>query len=200
MTFLGESSDWMAAVFSADGALSSISAQAEGTTGYSAAELVAGPVTLILADQSAFDLPQMMQSARELGYWEGVVLYQHRNGRAIGANSCLMALSGRETEDERFLLLSFLNGPLPGGRLNHCLREVGSRLRVTAHQLNNPLAIVMGFAQLVLMQLPQEGGLRSDMERLYSEAQRLTQLVEELHTYALTLQGENEPAYDGETH
>ena len=68
------------------------------------------------------------------------------------------------------------------------LNAIEAELRAMAHRMNNPLAIIMGYGQLALMQLPGEGKARADMERVYAEAQRLARLVEELHAYAMSLQ------------
>ena len=69
------------------------------------------------------------------------------------------------------------------------MRGVGL-LRETAHELNNPLAVMMGFIQLILLDLRCEGKMRSDMERLYAEMKRIVQTVEKMHSYAISLQEE----------
>jgi len=56
------------------------------------------------------------------------------------------------------------------------------------HELNNPLAAVMGFSQLVMMDKSCEGALRSYMEKLFAEVLRMTEIVEELRSYAISLQ------------
>jgi PAS domain S-box-containing protein len=185
-----EPSRWMAVVLSSDATVRSLSACAEQTLGYSAAELAGRPVTHILADSTAYDVPQIMRAAREWGCWEGEIAHLHRSGKTLEARGCLALLSGRGSPEEGFLLMSTLSKPLPASVPGDYLDEVGSRLRTMIHQLNNPMAVMMGFAQLVLMETPEHGRVRSDLERLYAEMQRVTQVVERLHAFASSLQGE----------
>lgn len=136
----------------------------------------------------------MMSSAREWGWWEGEIVHCDRSGKALSARGFLTLLYGRGSAEEGFLLLLTSNRPLPASASDDCLHEVGAKLRMIAHQMNNPLAVMMGFAQLMMMEMPDDGRLRGDMERIYAEMKRMTQAVEMLHTYAISLQRELEAA------
>ncbi len=79
-------------------------------------------------------------------------------------------------------------GPSPQGE--EALRcEVGKELRTLVHELNNPLAVMMGFTQLILLNNRCDSKVRADMDKVYSEMKRVARAVEKLHTYALSLQG-----------
>lgn len=65
---------------------------------------------------------------------------------------------------------------------------MAAHLREIVHELNNPLAVIMGFTQLILLDLRCEGKMRADVERVYSEMQHVVPVVEKLHSYALSLQ------------
>ncbi|MBK7977336.1 MAG: PAS domain-containing protein [Deltaproteobacteria bacterium] len=53
-----------------------------------------------------------------------------------------------------------------------------------AHQLNNPLTGVLGFAQLLLRNAAVEGKVRSSVERIHAEALRAKQIVGSLLAFA----------------
>jgi signal transduction histidine kinase len=63
------------------------------------------------------------------------------------------------------------------------LASVGELAAGIAHELNNPLTGVIGFAQMVLdKDMPD--GIRKDMQVVYSEAQRAAQVVKNLLSFA----------------
>ncbi len=66
--------------------------------------------------------------------------------------------------------------------------EVGEELRALVHELNNPLAVMMGFTQLMLLNDPPEGKMQADLDKVYSEMKRVARAVEKLHAYAVSLQ------------
>lgn len=67
-------------------------------------------------------------------------------------------------------------------------REVAKELRTLVHELNNPLAVMMGFTQLILLNNRCDGAVRADLDKVYSEMKRVARAVEKLHSYALSLQ------------
>jgi len=167
MVAIAGSSEWLAVTFTGDAVVRGLSPNAEQITGYSAPEIVGRPLTQILADRSVFEVQQMMLAAREWGIWEGEIIHRDRGGRTFNARGFVSTLSGRGGPDDGFLLISTLPQILPEGGTNEQLHEVGTRLRSITHQLNNPLAVIMGFTQLILIELPPEGKVRADVERLY---------------------------------
>ena len=190
MPFYNQSDHRMVVTLSSDGLISSLSNTAELLTGYSAHELVGRPVTMILADRSIFEVPQMMRAAVDWGAWSGELMHRNRSGKAFKAGASLMQLTSHENNSAGFLLLSDLQEKPLGDAANATLYEVLTHFRETAHELNNPLAVMMGFIQLILLDLRCEGKMRSDMERLYAEMKRIVQIVERMHSYAISLQEE----------
>ncbi len=176
----------LAVTFSSDGIISSVSATAERVTGYDADLLVGKPLTHIMADCSAFEVPQMLERAARDGSWEGAIVYRSRTGRCVEARTTLTTLPAGNEIPSGYLLAS---GPETAAPDGVAVGEVAARLRAITHELNNPLAVTMGFAQLILLNTRCEGQLRSDMEKLYSELKRVVEVVDTLHGYAVSLQG-----------
>jgi len=85
------------------------------------------------------------------------------------------------------------SGPSGEEALRH---EVGKELRTLVHELNNPLAVMMGFTQLILLNDRCDSNVRADLDKVYSEMRRVARAVEKLHAYALSLQ-QRRPAKDG---
>jgi signal transduction histidine kinase len=145
-----------------------------------------------MADRSILEVMHMMDSAVRRGHWEGEISYLSRSGKCVGARGTLARLAGRDQIAGGYLLVSVV-APSGQSREEIPIRDVAANLRVISHELNNPLAVIMGFAQLILLNTRCEGQVRSDMEKLYSELKRVIQVVEELHGYAVALQ-DNERA------
>jgi PAS domain S-box-containing protein len=176
----------LAVTFSKDGLIASLSSTAERLTEYEAQDLVGRPITHIMADRSIFQMTHMMDSALRRGCWEGEIAHRSRSGKCFNARCTLRPLAGGGETVWGYLLLS--TAASPQSCEDSRIREVASNLRVISHELNNPLAVIMGFAQLIMLNTRCEGQLRSDMEKVYAELKRVIQVVEELHSYAVTLQ------------
>jgi len=188
------SSKWMAMALSLDGLITLLSASVEQFTGYSPQELVGQPLTQALAESSAHEVPRMMDVAKEGGYWSGEIAHRTRDSGVLKAHGSFSLLAGPHDRVSGFLLISSLDKSIGRGRVESvALGEVGAKLRMFAHELNNPLAVTMGFAQLLTLNTNCQGKMRSDIQKLYSELERVIQVVEKLHTYAIALNKRFQP-------
>ena len=64
------------------------------------------------------------------------------------------------------------------------LAAVGEMAAAIAHELNNPLTSVTGFAELVMDDIPEESPLRPDMDLVIREARRARDVVRRLLDFA----------------
>jgi len=73
------------------------------------------------------------------------------------------------------------------------MSSVGQLVSGVAHELNNPLTGIMGFAQLLLLKDLDEAS-RRQVETIYSEAERASKIVSNLLTFARRRRAQKEPA------
>ena len=179
---------WLAAALSPDALIVSLSASAEQFTGYSAQELVGRPITQILDDHSAFEMPQILNAVKEWGNWEGELIHRTRSGRSLEARGAVTSLAGKGNLPAGFLFMSNLNkAPAMNAGDNAAVADIAANLRAFVHDLNNPLAVIMGFAQLLELNSNCEGKVRADIEKLSEELENVVHIVERLHGYAISL-------------
>jgi two-component system NtrC family sensor kinase len=73
------------------------------------------------------------------------------------------------------------------------LKAMGEMVSGVAHELNNPLSGILGYAQLFLTR-PTEEWPRGDMEKVEANARRCKKIVENLLTFARQQRSEKRPA------
>jgi signal transduction histidine kinase len=186
-----EETAWMAVTLARDGIITSISETSEPLIGYQSREVIGRPVTCLLADRSVFEVSRILETAREWGFWSGQITYRDSAGTSLNGSCTLLALSGESPQRAGFLMFSAFEGASAGTEYSD-VAGIGGRLRSFAHEMNNPLAVIMGMAQLMLLNPQLQGRIRSDMEKLYAEMQRVIHVTERLHSYAISLQQEEE--------
>jgi signal transduction histidine kinase len=168
-----------------------LSSGAEHCTGYSAQELVGLPITQILADASAFEVPHILDTVKQWGHWQGEIVQRTRSGELLEAWGFVSLLNGDRASG--YLLVSSLKGSAAFDEGAGSLAEIAANLRTLAHDMNNPLAVIMGFTQLLILNEDCRGKIRNDVEKLYSELKRVIQAVEKLQHYARSLYGNAQP-------
>ncbi len=169
--------------------VTALSSDMDGFAGFASREMIGCPITKFLADKTVYEMPHIMDTVKENGKWEGEIFCLDRSGREIPAKSNLVVLSDNENRDMGYLLLLRRNEMRDsnGNDFGSVYAEVGSRLRDLVHDLNNPLAVVMGSTQLLTLSSHCTGKMRVDIEKLYSELEKVVRVVEKLHRYAFSL-------------
>ncbi|MDY7040635.1 MAG: ATP-binding protein, partial [Chloroflexota bacterium] len=69
---------------------------------------------------------------------------------------------------------------LQSGRLS----AVGQLISGVAHELNNPLTSIMGYAELVQREASANEALKADLQKIYEQAERSAHIVRKLLTFA----------------
>jgi len=182
------SSARIAVTFSSDTRITSLSPGIESITGYSSCEMVGRPITQFFADRTVFQMPYILDTVKEEGRWEGEIAYRDRNQNAVKAHGILIPLADCKTRNSGYVLLSKSAASRDSGDdSGAALADAGNRIRSLVHDLNNPLAFIMGSTQLLALNARCTGKVRSDIEKLYAELEKMAHVVEKLHGYALSL-------------
>ena len=181
---------WLGAVLSPDGLIIALSGNAEECTGYPIRELRGRSITSLLSPSSALEMECLLGSPQGCGAWEGTIEHSGRNGALLEVKACLIPLEFLRETGAAFLLVLAFEAEQETGERAVSLPEVASHLRRTVHDLNSPLAVMMGLTQLILLDSRCGERFRGDIERLLAAMMRVAEITEQLHAYAFTLQGE----------
>jgi signal transduction histidine kinase len=185
---LCNSPGWFIANLSVNGLITSVISASEPLTGYAPQDLIGRPVTHILADPSVFEVPKIFEIAKENGFWRGSLIHHFPSADNIESQSIVTRVAGRDSINTSYLLLSDLAATSENGSSGDPgMADIAIDLRAFAHDLNNPLAVTMGFTQLLILNANCQGNIRADIEKLYIELQRVGNVVEQLHQYAISL-------------
>jgi len=177
-----------AITFSVDTLITSFSSGIEVFAGYSKNEIVGRSVARILADSSVFDMPKILDTVKSEGGWEGSITFRDRNKKSVKAYGTVLPLAEGDCRNTGYLLLARLGKFTNAGNESGLeYSYIGNRIRELVHEINNPLAVIMGSTQLLAMNSGCTGKVRSDIEKLYDELEKVAHVVERLHGYAFSL-------------
>ena len=178
----------LAVTFFPDTRIKSLAPGIESLTGYGNGEMVGRSITLILADRTVFEMPNIMDTVKKEGIWEGEIAYRDIHKNVIRTYGTVIPLSDGTSRNSELLLHSRLaQSETSYDGANFIYSDVGSRIRTIVHDLNNPLAVIMGSTQLLALNPGCSGKMRSDIEKLYAELEKMADVVEKLHGYAFSL-------------
>jgi len=188
MTAFKHASVLAAITFDADTRITSFSLGAEDIAGHSKDEVVGEPVTQLLADETVFELPLILKTAKERGKWEGEITCADCNNTPFPAEGVVLSLVENGNRGAEYLLLiRSLETYNDGDDSNSVYWDIGCRVREHIHSLNNSLAVIMGSTQLLSLNSGCTEKVQSDIKKLYMELERVALVVGTLHEYAFSL-------------
>ncbi len=124
-------------------------------------------------------IPELLRAAAEHGPEVSETLTHSPESRHIAVTASQTAGLGlvllRDNTDERLMHERLLQ--------SEKMASVGQLVSGVAHELNNPLTGVMGFAQLLLGRDLEES-MRSQIQTIYGEAERAAKIVQNLLSFA----------------
>jgi PAS domain S-box-containing protein len=141
----------------------------------------AGEVGAFASDE----IRPVLAEARERGVWRGLLQLRREDGTPIAVDAHMERL-----EQEGHSLIFTISRDV-GDELEreHRLRRaerlatIGTLVGGVAHELNNPLAAIVGFTQLLLMD-ERTASEREDLETIRREAERMAEIVANLRMLA----------------
>ena len=93
------------------------------------------------------------------------------NGTVVGFRGISNDITERKAREQQVLLASKL-------------ASIGELASGVAHELNNPLTAVMGYAQLLTETEDVSDNVKSDLNKVYEESQRASKIVQNLLSFA----------------
>jgi two-component system NtrC family sensor kinase len=92
-------------------------------------------------------------------------------GEIVGFSGILNDVTERKAMEQQVLL-------------TNKLASIGELASGVAHELNNPLTTVMGYAQLLVESKDVPENIKSDLDKVYQESQRAAKIVQNLLSFA----------------
>jgi len=184
-----------AIVVAQDGVLKFSNSRTKGLFGYSQEEMASKPfIELIHPDDQQMvagrymarlrgeEMPsvysfRVVDKARNFRWVEINAVVINWEGRPATLNFLIDITERKKAEEERLKLEEQL-------RLAGRLAAVGELSAGVAHELNNPLAAIQGFAQLLTARNDLDEATKKDLGIVYREAQRAAKITQNLLSFA----------------
>ncbi|OGR82444.1 MAG: hypothetical protein A2902_03530 [Elusimicrobia bacterium RIFCSPLOWO2_01_FULL_64_13] len=185
-----------------DGKITFFSPSAETVTGYPIGEAIGQPLTMLIPQRYRKALMESFKRAVESGDLNKLnssakggteISMRMKSGEEIPCEIYLSSMRGSNDPSHAGELIGFVAAVLDlrekkklQGQLfqQDKLAAVGQLAGGVAHEINNPLGVILGFAQSLLNRMGKEDPMRMPLESIEREAGRCRDLVQNLLTFS----------------
>jgi PAS domain S-box-containing protein len=186
-----ENSDDAIVSWRSDGIIDSWNSGAERIFGYSARDIIGQSIERLIPVDQKHKTPSflnLLQSGERVRQLE--TTSPHKDGRLVNVSISVSPLRGG---DGKMIGASGVARDISERKRveNAVLQQekmsaVGRLAAGVAHEINNPLAVILGFAESIGMRLKTDDPLKGPMESILREAKRCRTLVQDLLSFSRT--------------
>ena len=171
-----------------EGEILFVNASSEKMLGYGHGEMLGMPVFSLHLDSPADTTArEILEATMKQGSWTGEIYFQKKTREVIPVrlSTALMNDDGGRPVGVVGIAQDITERKLIEERLQETSRliSVGELAAGVAHEINNPLTVVMGYAE-ILMERDVSEAVRTRLERIHAEAGRAVKIVENLLFFA----------------
>jgi two-component system NtrC family sensor kinase len=192
-----EQADELISIIKPDGTMEHANDAFCRVLGYKPAEVVQMTAADFLAEQSRSQVQTIVEAVRADGIWRGTLVRRAHDGKSFLTSCTVTSLAddtGRITQlvgvERDITRETELRDQLIHAER---LAAAGQLVSGVAHELNNPLQSVVGFAEL-LLDGERRPEVRGDLEQIHSEANRAAKIVRNLLAFVRRSSSERAPA------
>jgi len=150
---------------------------------------VAAIASLIFARRLSKPLEKLTEAAEKVGKGQFEVSLSSNSGDEIGVLSRSFNRMTGELH-ERDIKLAGANAALVQSEKLAAFGQLGAGI---AHEVKNPLAGILGYAQLALRKLDEDSPIKKNLTVIESETRRCTEIISNLLQFARQESGKKEP-------
>jgi PAS domain S-box-containing protein len=160
---------------------------AERLYGWTAAEALGQSAPTMQRTRPAKELELAKRTVATEGKWEGELHQVTKDGHELVVASRWSLLRDNEGRPQSYLMINtdVTEQKKLGAQLIQAqrLETVGRLAGGVAHDFNNLLTIILGYSELAILDLPQQGALRELIQQVHNAGRRAAGLTQQLLAY-----------------